>query len=223
MVTVEINKNVFRKISYGLYVVASNDGDLKSGCIVNTVSQITSENPIIAVSLNKNNYTNFIAKKKKKLSISILSNQVNNEFIKTFGFASSKDTDKFKNINYEYIDDVVVVKDYASSYLVGEVINIIDCETHDIFLVRVLASEVLNDDKSITYLDYQTKLKGSTSTKAPTYIEPEVNNSDSYKYRCIICGHIYDEAVEKVKFNDLPDDWVCPKCGVGKDKFERIN
>ena len=219
----EINKNVFRKISYGLYVVASNYKDVKSGCIVNTVSQITSENPIIAISLNKNNYTNFIAKQKKKLSISILSDKVNNEFIKTFGFASSKDTDKFKNTNYEYVDDVVVVKDYASSYLVGEVINIIDCETHDIFLVRVLASEVLNDDKSITYLDYQTKLKGSTSTKAPTYIEQEVNNSDSHKYRCIICGHIYDEAVEKVKFNDLPDDWVCPKCGVGKDKFERIN
>ncbi len=42
------------------------------------------------------------------------------------------------------------------------------------------------------------------------------------KYRCTVCGHIYDEAVESVKFEDLPDDWVCPLCGVGKDLFEKV-
>lgn len=42
------------------------------------------------------------------------------------------------------------------------------------------------------------------------------------KYRCLMCGHIYDEAKESVKFEDLPDDWTCPMCGVGKDLFEEI-
>lgn len=42
------------------------------------------------------------------------------------------------------------------------------------------------------------------------------------KYRCKICGHIYDDAKEKVKFEDLPDDWVCPLCGVPKALFELI-
>ena len=42
------------------------------------------------------------------------------------------------------------------------------------------------------------------------------------KYRCKICGHIYDEAKEKVKFEDLPDNWVCPKCGVPKSMFELL-
>ena len=45
----------------------------------------------------------------------------------------------------------------------------------------------------------------------------------SNKYRCVICGHIYDDEVEKIKFEDLPDDWKCPVCGVSKDKFEKIN
>ena len=40
------------------------------------------------------------------------------------------------------------------------------------------------------------------------------------KYRCTACGYIYDEEVEGVKFEDLPDDWACPLCGLGKDMFE---
>ena len=40
------------------------------------------------------------------------------------------------------------------------------------------------------------------------------------KYVCVVCGWIYDEAEEGVKFADLPEDYVCPLCGVGKDQFE---
>lgn len=50
------------------------------------------------------------------------------------------------------------------------------------------------------------------------------------KYRCIVCGYIYDPQVGDVDngiqpgvaFQDLPDVWVCPECGVGKDMFEKI-
>lgn len=42
------------------------------------------------------------------------------------------------------------------------------------------------------------------------------------KYVCTVCGHIYDEEVEEVKFEDLPDTWVCPLCGVGKDCFQKM-
>ena len=39
------------------------------------------------------------------------------------------------------------------------------------------------------------------------------------KYRCTVCGHIYDEEKEGVKFADLPDTWTCPTCHQPKDKF----
>ena len=42
------------------------------------------------------------------------------------------------------------------------------------------------------------------------------------KYRCTICGYIYDDAKEKVKFEDLPDDWKCPMCGAPKSLFEEV-
>ena len=39
-------------------------------------------------------------------------------------------------------------------------------------------------------------------------------------YYCVVCGHQYNEWEESVLFKDLPDDWKCPACGVGKDMFE---
>ncbi len=50
------------------------------------------------------------------------------------------------------------------------------------------------------------------------------------KWECLACGYIYDPAVGDpdggippgTAFEDLPDDWVCPQCGVGKDMFEKI-
>ena len=40
------------------------------------------------------------------------------------------------------------------------------------------------------------------------------------KYICPICGYVYDEAKEGVKFEDLPDDWKCPLCGAPKNLFK---
>ena len=50
------------------------------------------------------------------------------------------------------------------------------------------------------------------------------------KFKCIPCGYIYDPAegdpdggiAAGTPFDDLPDDWVCPVCGVGKDDFEEL-
>ena len=50
------------------------------------------------------------------------------------------------------------------------------------------------------------------------------------KYKCLMCGYVYDpqagipdDGIEPgTVFEDLPDDWVCPDCGVGKDEFEPV-
>jgi rubredoxin len=49
------------------------------------------------------------------------------------------------------------------------------------------------------------------------------------KYVCTACGYIYDHEVGDpdsgiapgTSFEDIPEDWVCPICGVGKDMFEK--
>ena len=41
------------------------------------------------------------------------------------------------------------------------------------------------------------------------------------KYVCATCGYVYDPAEnDNIAFADLPEDWTCPLCGVGKDNFE---
>ncbi len=48
------------------------------------------------------------------------------------------------------------------------------------------------------------------------------------KWLCLVCGYVYDPAegdvdgnvVPGTAFEDIPEEWVCPLCGVGKDQFE---
>lgn len=50
------------------------------------------------------------------------------------------------------------------------------------------------------------------------------------KYKCLMCGYIYDpelgdpgnNIVAGTAFGDISEDWVCPECGVSKDEFEAI-
>ncbi len=51
------------------------------------------------------------------------------------------------------------------------------------------------------------------------------------KWECIVCGYVYDPVVgdpdgdveEGTDFDKIPDDWVCPLCGAGKDQFEILD
>ena len=53
---------------------------------------------------------------------------------------------------------------------------------------------------------------------------------DYRKYVCVVCGYIYDEAEGDpdgglppgTRFEDSPDDWVCPECGTARDDFELL-
>ncbi len=50
------------------------------------------------------------------------------------------------------------------------------------------------------------------------------------KYECMVCGYVYDpeegdpdsDIAPGTPFANLPDDWVCPVCGAGKDDFEKV-
>ena len=212
-----IDNNVFRDVSYGMYLVSTKN-ETPSGCIINTLVQITSTNPLIAISLNKNNATHNEIVKSKRFAVSILSEETNQEVIKTFGYFSSKDINKFDKVKYEEKDNLPVVLEDISSYLICKVENIIDCETHDIFIGRVELTEKVSNKIPMTYKYYHENRKGTSPKNAPTFIEEKKKDA----YRCTVCGYIYDNEKEEIPFEELPDDWVCPRCGVGKELFEKI-
>lgn len=51
---------------------------------------------------------------------------------------------------------------------------------------------------------------------------------DPKRYRCRYCSHVYDEALGDpdsgiapgTRFEDIPDDWICPECGAAKSDYD---
>ena len=117
-----MDKNLFYDVSYGMYVVSTNYQNKNVGCIVNTFSQITSEDMVVMISLNKENYTNKAVKSVGKFCLSILSEKTNPEIIGKFGFYTSKDTDKFKDFNCEEVNNLPFVNENMCGYFICEII-----------------------------------------------------------------------------------------------------
>ncbi len=228
-----MNIKTLYKVSYGLYVVGSVKNEKYNGQIANTVFQITSEPPTIAVSINKSNLTHEFIKESKVFAVSILSKETPMRFIGHFGFKSGRDTDKFKDVKYKSgITGAPVVLEYTIAYLETEVTNMVDVGTHTIFIGKVVDAEILGTGEPMTYAYYHEVKKGKSPKTAPTYIKEE-NKKETKgvkKYRCKVCGYVYDPEkgdpdsgiVPGTPFDKLPDDWVCPICGAGKEEFEEI-
>lgn len=210
-----MNNKILRDLTYGVYVVGSLDGNRKVGCIANSVMQITSNPASIAISINHDNYSNECIKKSNKFSVSILNEESNPNIIGTFGFSSSREVDKFSDFDNELIEGVPVIKD-SNGYIVCEVISTLETETHTIFVGKVINMDKYDNKSVMTYKYYHEVLKGSSPKKAPTYQEDIVEEIKSNRWRCMICGYIYEGS-------ELPLDFTCPICTQPREAFEKID
>ncbi len=211
-----MNNKILRDLSYGVYIVGSKDKNKNKnvGCVVNTAVQITSSPVTIAISINHDNYTNKCIKASNIFSISILNEKNDNFLIGTFGFSSSKDTDKYKNVEYEEISGCPVIKN-TNGYIVCKVISILETETHTIFVGEAIAMNKYMDENPMTYKYYHEVLKGSSPKKAPTYIENITEEIKGNRWKCIVCGYIYEG-------DTLPENFICPICGQPREVFVKI-
>jgi flavin reductase (DIM6/NTAB) family NADH-FMN oxidoreductase RutF/rubredoxin len=227
-----MDTEALRDIGYGMYIIGSyKDGKIDAS-IANTVFQITSKRPTIAVSITKSNLTYEFIKASKVFTVSILSQDTPLSFIGRFGFKSGRDTQKLEGIKYKMgRTGAPVILDNAVSYLEARVTNEIDVGDHAVFIANVSEADVLSHKALLTYDYYHHEKRGTTPKTAPSYVrEKRPGTSRSAKYRCTVCGYIYNpshgdpEADIKpgTPFEELPDDWVCPICGVGKGKFEKV-
>lgn len=226
-----MNLKALYKLSYGLYVVTSRKGDRLNGQIANTVFQITSEPPTIAVSINKNNFTHGFIRASKVFTASALRQDTPLSFIGHFGFKSGRDMDKLEGINYKIGNtQAPVIIDNAIAYLEAKVTQEVDVGTHTIFIGELVEADILKEGEPMTYAYYQQVKRGTTPKTAPIYIEEKKETPTMIKYRCTVCGYIYDPELGDpdgdikpgTPFEEIPDDWVCPVCGAAKSEFERM-
>lgn len=202
-----INANALQKISYGLYVLTSNNGEKDNGCIINTVSQVTSDNPLkLTITVNKDNYTHEMIMNTREFNISILTEEVPFDIFKQFGFVSGRGVDKFENFNdvARSENGILYLIKYTNAVISCKVIETYDYGTHTIFVADITESKILSHKPSVTYEYYFE------------HIKPNSKAQEKKKgYVCKICGYVYEG-------EELPTDFICPLCKHGVEAFEKI-
>jgi len=89
--------------------------------------------------------------------------------------------------------------------MICEKVDEIDCETHTLFIGRLIEADLYANEKEMTYTYYQEHkdelIKVTTQKGKVAWV-------------CKVCNYV-------VYADELPDDYICPKCGVTKDFFIR--
>ncbi len=194
--------NALAKIGYGLYVVTCHDGTRDTGCIVNTVAQVSNDR--IAVSINKSNYTHAVVRNTGKLVVNCLTESCPFGIIQNFGFQSGRTVDKCKDFSMTRMENGLAHLDFCiNSALALQVEDYLDLGSHGLFLCSVSEVKVLNREPSMTYAYYHA------------HVKPKPKPTATKGWICKICGYVYEGEI-------LPDDFICPICKHGAADFEPI-
>ena len=207
-----MDSKAFFKLSYGLYIVTSKNDNQESGCVINTMTQVTAEPSQVCITLNKENYTTQIIEKSGVFNVSVLLEKVPMEIIRTFGFQCGKDVNKFENIAYETdVNDVKYLTENTAAMFACRVKKTVDVGTHLMFISEVEDAQTLSDETVLTYAAYHDKKNGTTPKSAPSYVEETTKQG----WRCDVCGFIYEGET-------LPEEYICPICKVDASHFHKI-
>ena len=225
-----IDTKAFRSMNYGMYIISTKRGDELVGCVVNTFQQVTSKPARVSVAINKENYTAGAVLEAGRFEATVLSESASMELIGRFGFKTSAEIDKFAETPHSFDEaGVPFVTEGAVAHVGARVIESIDVGTHYLIVGEVECAEVLSSEPPMTYAYYHQVKGGKTPPKASSYepaegasaepasAEPAADTPAAPRigWRCKICGYV-------VEMDELPEDFTCPMCGVGRELFERI-
>lgn len=209
-----MNQKAFHKLSYGVYIVSSSADGRESGCVINTMTQVTSSPARISIALNKNNYTLKLIQVSGTFSGVVLSENVDMELIRRFGFQSGRDVKKFDGIpqGRDGLYNPYPMEGAAARFAC-RVIAEVDAGTHMLIIGDVIEAEVLDETAGVlTYSDYHIKKNGSTPPNAPSY---QADAGKTVGWRCSVCGYILES-------DTLPEDFICPVCKKDASYFVKL-
>ena len=187
------------KITQGMYVLTTEGG----GCVVDAVSQVSGgDSPLFSVAVMKKNRTNELMRENSKFALSVLGVQGAGELIKQFGFQSSRDVNKFEGVAVTEVEGVKTLND-TLGYLVFEKVDAIENETHTLFIGRMIAGSVLNDEAPMSYGYYREHKEELLRVKT---------EKGQTAWVCTVCGYVYYG-------EELPEGYECPICSVDASLF----
>lgn len=200
----DIDKKALFSLSYGLFVLTSRDGGRDSGCIVNTVSQLSSDPLRLCVYVNRQNFTNGLICKSGVFNASVLAQGAPFSLFEHFGFQSGRDVDKFAGRSDPRSENgLYYIGENSCALLSAKVIDARDYATHTLFVADVTEARTLSEAAPLTYADYFA------------HVKPKPQPKQKRGFVCKICGYFHEGEY-------LPEDFVCPLCKHGAADFEPV-
>lgn len=203
----KIDASALHRLQYGLFVLTARDGEKDNGCIINTVTQITSSPQRITIAVNRANYTHELIKRTGAFNVSILSVEAPFKLFRHFGFQSGRDVDKFAAFPHaaRSANGLLYLDKYACAFLSARVISQQEYETHTVFTAELTEAAVLSAAEAATYAYYHAHIKP----------QPKPAPEKKKGFVCKICGYVYEG-------DTLPPDFICPICKHGAEDFEPL-
>lgn len=209
-----MDAKAFFKLSYGVYIVSGHGEGKDGGCVINTLAQVTASPARLSIALNKDNYTLKLIEASGAFSGVVLSDSVEMDLIKRFGFQSCKNADKYDGIpqGRDSLGSPYPTEGICARFAC-KVVSTMDVGTHVIVIGEVVEAEVMDPSAPpLTYANYHTKKNGSTPPNSPSY---QKDTDKVVGYRCNICGYILES-------DTLPENFVCPVCGRDASHFVKL-
>ncbi len=226
-----MNLDALFKLTNGLYILGANDNGRYVGSLVDAVTQVAHEPVIVVVSCGNQSYTKECIEKTKEFSLSVLCKDVDPFVLGNFGFQSSRNVNKWDNVDFYVEGGLPYLRNNIAS-IRCRVLNKTEFVSNTMFTAEVIDADSVKDAEPLTYRDYRGYFKTEvlksfeeykkngikkTETQIPVKEESKMSDTKDKKWVCTVCGYVYDG---DVPFEELPEDWVCPLCGVDKSFFE---
>ncbi len=210
--------NALYKLTHGLYVLGAKDQNGFCGCIVDAVMQVANQPVAIALSCANTGYTKSCIDKTGEFSLSVLCKGIDPFIVANFGYQSSRTVEKWKNVEYFEQDGLPYLCHNLATFRC-KVIHSFPMQSNTLYVAEVISAKSERDDEPLTYLDYRSYFKQDVMDSFKKYTSQQKGKpmTDNKKWVCTVCGYVYDG---DIPFENLPDDWLCPLCGVGKEFFE---
>lgn len=197
-----MDKKVYYKFTYGLFLLSAQQDGKDNGCIINTAVQVANDPSMISVAAIKTGLTCQMIAATGRFNLSSLTQSTPFSTFQHFGMQSGRDVDKFAGLSgVARSGNGLTYLESANMFLSAEVVQTIDLGSHLLFLARPTEGAVLSDAPSCSYDYYQSSIK-------PKAQKPAAKKS----WVCTVCGYIYEG-------DEVPDDYLCPLCKHGKEYF----
>lgn len=206
-----VDSGAMFKLSYGLFVLTAAQDGKDNGCIINTVTQLTSDPTRVTIAVNKKNHTHDMIAATGAFNVSVLTEDTPFKVFQRFGFQSGREADKFAGFDHVARggNGLVYLTRHTNAVLSCKVVDKLDYGTHTLFVADVTEAKTLDHDPSITYAYY------FANTKPKPQPKPAGEEKKKKGWVCKICGYVYEG-------EELPADFICPICKHGAADFEPL-